>query len=46
MNAQDFQFLLDTLRHLSAEFFNQQTHTAVFLERENVKAHTLAPVKG
>jgi hypothetical protein len=36
----------DTLRHLSAEVFHQQTYTTVRWERDSVKGHTLAPVKG
>jgi hypothetical protein len=36
----------DALRHLSAEVFHQQTYTTVLRERESVKCHILAPVKG
>ena len=36
----------DVLRHLSAEVLQQQTYTTILWERESVKCHTLAPVKG
>ena len=36
----------DALRLMPAEVFHQQTYTTVLWERESVKSHILAPIKG
>ena len=36
----------DTLRHVSAEVYDQHTHIFILREREGVKTHTLAPIEG
>jgi hypothetical protein len=46
-DSQDLKLLPDdALRHLPADVFHQQTYTTVLWERESVKSHTLAPIKG
>ena len=46
-DAQGLEFLPDdSLRHRSAGFCVQQTHTAILRERKGAKTHTLATIKG
>ena len=46
-NGQGSQLLPDeALRHLPAQDFNQQTHTAILWEIEDEENHTLAPING
>jgi hypothetical protein len=46
-NSQGLKLLPDdNLRHLSAVVFHQQTYSTILWERESVKGHALAPVKG
>ena len=46
-DARDLELLPDdTLRHVSAEVYNQHTHIFILRERERVKTHTLAPIEG
>jgi hypothetical protein len=46
INNQSLQFLPDILRHLSPQILEEETHTAILWEKEGVKTHTLAFIKG
>lgn len=46
-NNQSLQFLLDDiLRHLSSKILEEEMHTAILWEKDGVKTHTLALIKG
>jgi len=46
-NNHSLQFLPDDiLRHLSPQILAEETHTAILWEKEGVKTHTLALIKG
>jgi hypothetical protein len=45
-NNQSLQFFPHILRHLSPQILKEEMHTAILWEKEGVKTHTLALIKG